>query len=143
MQSEAQTFEFDLANFLHTPALLKGCLLSSAIGLGLVALTAFFYLRKFRGLFGASSVLTSGWYLLLTFGIARFGIFWPANTGSEVIYGGVRHIVVISRAADFVYLVAWYSVSVLLAIGVQSITRKWSERCGQFGMANFSSEGEL
>ena len=124
MQSESQTFEFDLANFLDAPVLLKSCLLSSAIGLGLIALTAFFHQRKFRWLFWTSSVLTAGWYLLLTLAIARFGIFWPANNGSEIVYSGVPHIVVISRAADFVYIVAWYAVSVLLVIGIQPIVRK-------------------
>mgnify|MGYP000558965080 CR=1 FL=1 len=123
MQSGSQTYEFDLMSVLDAPALLKTCLLSSAAGLGLIALTTLLHLRKFRWLFWASSVLTVGWYLLLALAIARFGILWPTNNGSEIVYGGVPHIVVTSRAADFVYVVAWYAVSILLAIGVQTIFR--------------------
>jgi len=127
MQSVSQSFEFDLVNFLDVPVLLKGCIMGSVIGFGLLVLTLLFSRQKFRWLFIVTGLLTGGWYLLFTFGILSLGIWWPTKYGTEILYGGVRHTVVTSQAADLIYLAAWYAVSVLLAIGVQALANKFKK----------------
>lgn len=131
MQSEPQSIDFDWANFTHAPALFQACVILSVIGLGLVALSAFLRLRQLRLWFYLGGAITAGWYLFFTFGILRFGILWPTTSGTEVLFAGVSRSVVSSRAADCVYLVAWYAVSAITAIGVQTIGKKFSKRSFQ------------
>ena len=131
MQSEPQSIQFDWANFTDAPALFQSCVILSVIGLGFVALSAFLHWRQLRLWFYLVGAITAGWYLFFTFGILRFGILWPTKSGAEILFAGVYRSVVSSRAADYVYLVAWYAVSVITAIGVQTIGRKFSKRSFQ------------
>jgi hypothetical protein len=122
MQPSVEPFEFevDLANITHGRCLLKVCLINSTIGLALVILTVFsrrFHYPGARAVSWIIGVLTAGFYFLLTSAILKFGMLWPAADGSEVLYGGTRYLVVWTRAADYAYLVAWYAVSSLLALG--------------------------
>ena len=119
---ESFEFEFDLAHTAHSPCLLKVCLIGSAIGLVFVILTVFSGKLHYPGarlIFYIIAVLTVSCYLLPTFTILKFGILWPAADGLDVLYNGTRHIVVWTRAADYIYLVAWYAVSLLLALGAR------------------------
>jgi len=122
MQPSVEPFEIDLAHTTHSPCLLKVCLIGSAIGLVLVILTVFSGKLHYPGarlIFSTIGVLTVSCYLLQTFTILKFGILWPATEGLDVLYNGTRHIVVWTRAADYIYLVAWYAVSLLLALGAR------------------------
>ena len=122
MRPSVESIEIDWAHTTHSPCLLKVCLIYSAIGLALVILTVFFRRLHYRGaplIFCIMGILTARYYLLLTFPIFRFGILWPAADGSEVLYNGTHHIVTRTRAADYIYLVAWYAVSSLLALGAR------------------------
>jgi hypothetical protein len=126
MQSSVESVEFDLAYTTHSPCLLKICLIGSTIGLALVISTVFsrrFHYPGARAVFWIIGVLTFSFYFIHTSAILRNGILWPAADGSEVLYMGTRRLVVWTRAADYIYLVAWYTVSLLLAIGA----RRWSQ----------------
>jgi len=130
MQPPATPFEFeiDLANCFDCSRPLSAFLVGSAIGLALVILAAISSRYRYQGvrlLFWIAGVLTIGWYLIHTFAVLKYGILWPATDGSEILWDGARHIIVATRAADYIYLVAWYAVSLLLMLGARAIVRRF------------------
>jgi hypothetical protein len=117
-----------LAHLTHAPCLLKGCLAISAIGLALVVLAAFLrQLRhsRLRAFFWPVCLLTVFWYSVGTFAVLRFGILWPTRDGEQVLYGGGYHTVTMTRAADYIYLAAWYSTSLLAVCGSRAVIQRF------------------
>jgi hypothetical protein len=118
----------DLANCFDCSRPLSIHLIGSAIGLALAILAAISGRYRYqwaRLLFWIASVLTVGWYSIKTFAVLKYGILWPATDGSEILWNGARHIVVATRAADYIFLVAWYAVSLLLMLGARAIVRRF------------------
>jgi hypothetical protein len=58
-----------------------------------------------------------------TYGVLKFGIWWPKALGDE----GSPHLPgVMAQAADQIYLVAWYAVSLLAILGLRLLCRSKS-----------------
>jgi hypothetical protein len=125
MQPSTTSLKLDLSNCIHCPPPLDTCLQSSAIGLILVAVAAMCWKSERRALqmlFWPITVLATLWYLLMTFGVFRFGIWWPTRVvdeNQELSFPGV-----LIAAADRIYLVAWYAVSLLVIAGVDFLKRR-------------------
>lgn len=124
-------FELDIANCFDCSRPLWGHLVISIIGLTLIVVASFFWKSPRRWLHALSrfvGALAVVWYLLGTSGVVKFGILWPTTDGDEVLIAGGRYTVTATRAADYIYLVAWYATSLLLAIGARAIGGKFGTK---------------